>query len=423
MIRFITGKPGGGKGLVAMKEIEEELVNGDRPIITNLAIRVNPWVRLIRKKGSKSRKPEIGLKNYLLQKYGKDFDCEKRILILSPEDTKTFYLHRRNCESWIQCPAVFKSRDDKKICVGFDASLAEQNGGVLYVIDEAWAFFGSRDWQNTGEGVLFYAAQHRKLGDSLFIVTQHSKQVETALQRVAQDFSVVQNHSKKKIGFFRQPSVFSVATFSEVPTGRDTEPMARTVFKLDKEGLGACFDTAGGVGMGGGASADIGEKIRGIPFPFIILAVFLIGGGLIFAAKSGGWLTGSLLTGAFGLKKDKEKPKSYTTVTNQPEGKINSVISSMLPHAASFGTTNTVKADKQESLPLWVTATYPSANLSTLIIVLSDGRTYSLGDGHCTSYSSRDGAVIDGERVPMNQVSQSSYHYGKTVYIGPTSKR
>src|SRR5882724_5595688 len=50
---------------------------------------------------------------------------------------------------------------------------------VFYCIDECWKFFNARDWQNTGPGVLFYSAQHRKLGDTLLLLTQHSKQVES----------------------------------------------------------------------------------------------------------------------------------------------------------------------------------------------------------------------------------------------------
>lgn len=414
MIRFITGKPGGGKGIVAMKEIIEELVNGDRPIITNFAVRIHPWVRVVRKMGKREYKPEMGLRHYLIKNHGKDFDCEKRIYILQPEDTKTFYLHRRNCESWIRCKESF---DDKGSVVGFDTSLAVENGGVLYVIDEAWSVYGSRDWQTTGKGVLFYAAQHRKMGDTLLLVTQHTKQVETQLRQVAQDFAVVQNHSKKKLGWFRQPDLFSMAIYSEVPTGSEQEPMERRVFKLDKPGIGSCFDTAGGVGLGGGSSADIGEKIRGLPFPMIFLALAAIAVGFIFFAKGAGWLTGSFLTGAFGLKK--ETKQSVPASTNS--GTINNFVASMLPKVKGPDTNQMLPRGNIASnwVPVFVTAVYPSAGMASLSISLSDGRRFFLGDGHCSSFNSNKGAVIDGELIPMQPVF-NSYHFNqnaKSIFI------
>ena len=43
-IHFISGKPGGGKGLYCMKLILDELVKGRRPVVTNLPIKIQPWV-------------------------------------------------------------------------------------------------------------------------------------------------------------------------------------------------------------------------------------------------------------------------------------------------------------------------------------------------------------------------------------------
>lgn len=307
-IHFITGKPGGGKGLVALQKIIDELVNGDRAIITNLALRIEPWIRKVSKRGTVVYKPEIGLRNYLLSKYGKDFDCTKRIKLLMDDQTREFFLHRRNCENFIE---LKPQRDSNGRCIEFDTAPALQNGGVFYVIDEAWRDFGSRDWQNTGKGVLFYAAQHRKLGDDWLIVTQHTKQIETALRQVAQDYWVCTNHSKLKMGFFRQPDIFSVAIYDQAPTGAALQPMERKVFKLDKAGLGGCYDTAAGVGVSGFASADLNERKTGLPWWVSILMIIAMGYVILKVCKGAGWLA------TIGLEKPQVKAQLVTPVVQK----------------------------------------------------------------------------------------------------------
>src|SRR5882724_6032919 len=128
-IHFVTGKPGGGKGLVAMEEIVKELVNGERPIITNLPVQVEPWIRCIRKRGKTTRKPEIGLRNYLLQAYGSDYNVAKRVFLLDDEtQTREFYRWRKNGHGLACAPWVFKDGQDGKQAKldAFDTSLASQ---------------------------------------------------------------------------------------------------------------------------------------------------------------------------------------------------------------------------------------------------------------------------------------------------------
>lgn len=289
MITFITGKPGGGKGLCVMREIEQILVNSDMPIITNLAIRIDPWLRRRNVRGKVEYDGMIGLRAYLLSKYGKDFDCAKRIRFLTDEEIPEFYLYR------LTGPAAKCRRDEKGKVIDFDTS-SSLAGPVCYVIDEAWKFYGSRQWQDTGKGVLFYTAQHRKFGDRVFLVTQNTKQVDTAMRQVSEDYWVVTNHKKKRIGFFRQPGVFSVSVFDQPPTaGVNVEPMARSVFKLDL-GLAASYDTSSGVGVGGGVAADLGEKAKGLPIWVAPLLIVAVGFGLVMLAMGLGKGAGKLVT-------------------------------------------------------------------------------------------------------------------------------
>src|SRR5437899_2685182 len=127
-IHFITGKPGGGKGLFAMQKIYDELVNGQRPIVSNLAVMLNPWIF--------NAQAQLGLRQYLLNKHGNTFDVDQRMWILSDEQMAEFYRYRLG-------PAGARveldvERDAKGKPVSFDTAPAIKNGGCLYVVDEAW---------------------------------------------------------------------------------------------------------------------------------------------------------------------------------------------------------------------------------------------------------------------------------------------
>lgn len=280
MIHFLTGKPGAGKGVVSINEIVRELVNGDRVIVTDFAVKLHPWVRDLSVggpwgKGQKRKmKPERGLLAYLRQKYGDTFRAEERILVIPETESAEFYLHRKlKTGEWVKLDAT---RDNKRRVKSFETT--KDFYSTLYITDEVWRTFGARDWQNTSEGIIFYAAQHRKFGDEWFLTAQHTKQIETALRQLAQDFWLVRNHGKMRVGPFRQPSAFSITVYDQAPTGSSSvQAMERRMLTLDREGLGGCFDTSGGTGVTGGRSADINEKKRGLPFVLLIAAVIGVG--------------------------------------------------------------------------------------------------------------------------------------------------
>jgi hypothetical protein len=232
----------------------------------------------------------IGLRAYLLKTYKKEFDVGKRMFLLSEDEASEFFLWRVVDGKLVKAPCEYKGAGDSgPRLMSFDTALAGSTGGVLYCIDEAWKFWGSRNWQRTGEGMLFYGAQHRKFGDDVLICTQHTKQIDPAIQRVAQDFWVVRNHGKMTFGMFRQPAVFSVSIYDQAPTGASIEPMSRKLFTLDRAGLAQTYDTSAGVGLSGRMMADMGARTRGLPPWMMIVAVFgilaLVYYGLSFGSK------------------------------------------------------------------------------------------------------------------------------------------
>lgn len=276
MIHFLSGKPGGGKGLVAMTEIIRELTTGSRVILTDLPVRLHPWLRRVKSKspwipGSTDRfQPELGLLGYLQEKYGKTFEAEKRLRVIDDTEAKEFFLHRMQVATaeWIKMPHI---RDDKGRVESFSTEIPTH--GTLILMDECWRTFPAREWAKTGPGVIYYAAQHRHLGDEVFFICQHTKQVECALRDLAQDFWVTKNHSKLRIGFFRQPSIFTVNVYEKVNA---LTAMETRMFRIDKRGVGGCYDTAAGTGLVGGNAADLNEKPLGVPFPLLVAGIAVI---------------------------------------------------------------------------------------------------------------------------------------------------
>jgi len=268
MIELITGKPGAGKGLYSVKLVLDELSQGKRPIITNLAVKLDPWV-------NGAGIPQMGMRAYLKAKYGSTFNVDKRVLRISDDEAAEFFRFRVNKDGErVECAARWgKDQTDKRGKPNeFDTEAAVEAGGALYLLDECWKFWGSRNWKDTGATLLFYNAQHRKLGDDVLMATQHCKQLDTAIRQVAQNFQVVRNHSMERFGWFRQPDVFTVATFGDIP-GPSVMRQCMATFKLDARGIGGCYDTSAGVGVVGQGAADVGRRKKGLNMLYVVPCV------------------------------------------------------------------------------------------------------------------------------------------------------
>ena len=96
MIEMICGLPGAGKGVYSTIRVIEELRSTDRPIITNFALEINPWNRRL---GRRRTRAEKGLRQHLLDEYGEDYNCQKRIFIVDDDQIAKFYEWRVNRET------------------------------------------------------------------------------------------------------------------------------------------------------------------------------------------------------------------------------------------------------------------------------------------------------------------------------------
>lgn len=378
-IHFITGNPGGGKGLLAMQKIVDELVHDERSVITNLPVRIEPWVRVWRRFGRTHYQPEIGLRMYLLQQHGRDFNVGKRVFYLEDEKVPEFYLHRRNCTGMVTAGAT---RDKEGRVEEFETETAVKNGGVCYVTDECWKFWNARTWQKTGPGLLFYSAQHRHLGDTWYIVTQKTAQVDKALHRVAQDFSVVTNQSKLPLGSFRRPDLFTVCIYDQAPTGAQLEPIKREVFKLDKKGLGACYDTAAGTGIGGGSGADIQERKKGLPWWLLPVGIIAMGFLVYKACGGAGRLVGWTLSGG------RHKTAAVQTEAAAPAESVTVPVVAPLTVGVQVSTNQSTV----EMLGYFIDPGGRDAE-----VLLSDGRTVRYASG--LQYLSEHYCVVSGQVI------------------------
>lgn len=277
-IHFISGKPGGGKGLYSMKLIVEELRSGCRAIVTNLAV----------------KPPDLAA--FLHEKYGETFGLLDRLTILEDENLNEFFLYRGK-----GIPKLAVVRDAKGQSISFDIATAQAGGGVFYLLDEVHLAFGAREWMNVGKSTIYYASQHRKLGDDVILVTQEPKNVEKQFRSLSQDCTLVRNHGMEKLLLFKQPSVFSRQTFINTPPAPAERPQEVSGFKLDK-GLGNCYATAAGIGIHNmGAKADIGKDRRsGLHWSWFVVAALLLICGLVMVPKLVGGGMARLASGGAG---------------------------------------------------------------------------------------------------------------------------
>lgn len=271
---FITGKPGGGKSMLATRLIIKELLNGVRHIITNVPLEVENTV------------------NYIRARYGREID-PARIEIITDREAGVFCLRRAGGHV-VPMPASGTNGEiDYSVCTnseGHACSNAKLES-VLYVIDEAHNLFGARDWAKTGKFVMWYLSQHRHFGDDVLFVTQHWKNVDSAFRRVAQQFTTTVNLAKRKAFGFRLPDVFLVRTFDSEPTPYATEVWSET-HRLDVEGLCSCYRTV--AVKNATAIADTQQKKEGWHWGWgiaavvvLLCSVFLIPIGM---GKGAGWI-------------------------------------------------------------------------------------------------------------------------------------
>lgn len=380
------------------------LRNTKYPIITNFALQLQPWV-------TRAGKPQLGLLSYLQQQYGTTYDAEHRIFILSDEQAPKFFIYRAMMEDgkYVLRESKYTCHTTKggdEIIDEFDTTNLVNSHPHLVIIDEAWKFWGSRNWQNTGDAVAFYGAQHGKPGDEAYIVTQHTKQIDPSMYRVAQDFWHCVARGMLRVGLFRRPDDFKVYVFENPPTANRQDPMETHTFKLDAGGIGQCYNTLQGVGLaGGGMLGDKGTglKKKGLPWwslpiiglGFVVLVWMLIHGGLSLAmGKASKGFSAGIQPAA--------SPATNSAVQKQSAGFLDTFLPS---RDGGYQGSQLLRSNSvvERRMTGYVMLGRPR-------VFTSDGMEWKAGDGHlqflCPNY-----CVIDGKTNWMIQPMTSDPHY------------
>ncbi|MCX6972256.1 MAG: hypothetical protein NTV93_19185 [Verrucomicrobia bacterium] len=260
--RAISGRPGGGKSLYSVKLLLRELFETERPIVTNLPLRLENIVK------------------YCLAHDRDDIDVYSRIQILPDDDVPEFWRFRGNGVEPL--PVCSNEQYKKGERPAFDSVLP---GGVCYFIDEVHDFLNSRNWQKTGDGCLYYISKHRHLGDDVFWITQAVKNVDSQFRSVTQDYTYCRNYAKEKYRGFTKGKYFTASTYLEPLTWAQLhlngDYQESEKFTLDKE-IANCYWTSKQK-----LKADSGDSAKGINIKWVFGGIGLICVLLILVAIYG----------------------------------------------------------------------------------------------------------------------------------------
>ena len=313
MIHGVFGKLGSGKGLLAMDVIAKELMDGFRDIVTNVPIRIQPWV-------NGQGIAQIGLRAYLLEKLSPLSEDEvdeilKRVHVIEDIDQGfDLFLWRRDIDlgEWFKLDIT--KVDEKGRAERFDAEQIKKRhcNPILCVTDEAWQFYPNNGGWSRAPVLAFYSRQQRKLRDEWLIITQHPNDVDATLWNIAQDFWMCRNHGMERMGIFRQPSMFRVVVYLTNPAKGGALRSHEFYRVLDKK-LSQCYDTTAGVGITGGFKGDSNQKRKGLHIGWLVAALLLMVFSLMavphYLGKAASAWIGSTTTGTI-------KPGDWSGMTN-----------------------------------------------------------------------------------------------------------
>lgn len=414
LIHFLGGKPRGGKSLRALMMIVKELREGRRPIVTNLAVKLDE------------------LQEYC-DRHGIETSVLQRITILDKDQTKRFWRFRgyglelhpnldgtnRHKKTGEILPNEQQPLDLAPIYgVGWeheetaDPSAGDEfrKLGVCYIIDEAHMHFGARYWERTEDEALWYGSQHSKLCDTVWFVTQSISNVVKQLRDLAQDYIYCRNLRKEKRGLFRAGNNFVAHTHLRVqqPGSTEDDPIEKDRYELDPE-LIECYDTSAGVGVPGGGKADKGEKVKGLSVKWIwagavaaFAALWVIGGyfprflryGLVHVSgiEANHSVTGSKLAAQMAVRPSMQAMQEVHT---PPMGE-----------ARPVAQVQTELGQKD----LWVTGVVGRRVGGNVLVnvMLSDGRTLTESDGTLARLDRTSVVLVDGRRLWMKRILPGS---------------
>lgn len=389
-IHAISGKPGGGKTLYSIRLIVNELVYGTRPVITNVALKLDE------------------LNAYLQREYPKkSVDLFSRVILIDEDRMARFFTIR---PVGSQGPTLLTKEEWAAGKIPDYSGVTDS--GVLYVLDEVHIKFNARAWMLTGQDVLYYLSQHRKLGDDVVWITQAVGNVDKQFRSVTQDYTFIRNLGKERMSHFHLPSLFVRQTYNEPPSGNAT-PMETGSFRMDVSGLASLYDTAAGVGIHGTTGADTGEKKKGVPW-WVGLAICLLIIVIGFATV----------------------PKLIASVFRRPYAAAKQTIHSPMPAAVVRGSVDPGQQSTTKTNEIVVQAQSSTNEVRVCgyhhltgkwVIMLSDGNELREGDEDLKEINRTKGVLYRGKWIPFARPAvgvgaPASYTPDYNAEMGPPTR-
>lgn len=339
-IHIILGKPGSGKSLYGVHMVIRQLRETGRNIVTNLPLHPGR------------------LNEYLQQRFPKEnLRMVQRLRVMTDEEMREFWKFRgpplvTEYDAPEQVPENARFGDDK-------------GRGVAYFLDEAHIAFNARDWAVLGRGAIHYMSQHRKLGDIVFPITQAVGNLDKQFRSVAEDFTVMKNEAVAKLGPFRGAARFKRTSFYSEPSN-NAQPFEVATFRLDKDGIASCYDTARGIGVHG-SKADIGRRAAGISIYWVFPIVLAIALAVVAVPYFLGRAATSFVAGgpAKTSKGDKTAVQAAAPVASSPASSVGR------PAAASSASLGVPR----DGSAVWVVGSVVQGD--RYLVILSDGRRFS----------------------------------------------
>ena len=366
MIHFIFGGFGSGKSYAGMRAIRSELLNGNRPIVTNLAVM------------------EKDLARYFSENYSRSHVVlHQRLRLLNDDEMANFFVHRVSRSGlWYDIP--LPSPEEEKRGVRPDWTQLRDNG-CLFIIEEAHEFFGAYQWQEVGRSFRAYKNQNRKFNDDILLITPNLGEIDKQLRLSGQSYTQLINAGKRKIRGIKMPDVFIAREFTTIPQPTSVPSNVYT-YGLDVK-LANCYDTAKGVRGVQGSLADKEAKVRGVPWwvpvaLFVLLGVGLFLGPFIFRKKIARGFTHSFA----GVETNPSK--AAAAVVGAVTGRERVGGSQTVPVASRVSESNSIVCRGYMVWPGGVT------------VFLSDGRTADSADGD-VEWVHRNRVKVFGEEFPV----------------------
>jgi len=301
MIHAITGRPGAGKSYYAVGLIIEALRRGEScRVLTNLPLKLP------------------SLNEYLHKTWpNESLNVMGRVVLLADEQVREFWRYRGyrlGPRGEIEGPLVVGE-------VSGEVTVYPEHWPCVYVLDEFHLFFNAREWARTGKAALWYASQHRHLGDTVYWITQHVGNVDKQFRVLTQDYTTLRNLSKERWLGFSMPARMKLEVSLESPDAV-SRTICETRYMRYDPARQQCYDTSGGVGLPGGLPPEPSPPRRPSIIWGAVLAVALVVAAAVFVPRM---LSAGISAAARGLTsagKQVGQSVSQVAVTPPPPSQV-----------------------------------------------------------------------------------------------------